>query len=56
MDFHEYRIDAGAHPCRCQRLDVLGETGCDAIVGNDAAWRGRTEIPFVFLKDAVTNQ
>ena len=32
------------------------ETGCDAIVGNDAAWRGRTEIPYVFLKDAVTNQ
>src|SRR6185295_965568 len=31
------------------------ETGCDAIVGNDAAWRGRTEIPFVYLKDAVTN-
>jgi predicted nucleic acid-binding protein len=30
------------------------ETGCDAIVGNDAAWRGRTEIPFVYLKDAVT--
>jgi predicted nucleic acid-binding protein len=32
------------------------ETGCDAIVGNDAAWRGRTEIPFVYLKEAVTNQ
>jgi len=32
------------------------ETGCDAIVGNDAAWRGRTEIPYVYLKDAVTNQ
>jgi predicted nucleic acid-binding protein len=32
------------------------ETGCDAIVGNDAAWRNRTEIPFVYLKDAVTNQ
>ena len=31
------------------------ETGCDAIVGNDGAWRGRTEIPFVYLKDAVTN-
>lgn len=31
------------------------ETGCEAIVGNDAAWRGRTEIPFVYLKDAVTN-
>ena len=31
------------------------ETGCDAIVGNDAAWRGRTEIPFVYLEDAVTN-
>ena len=31
------------------------ETGCDAVVGNDAAWRGRTEIPFVYLKDAVTN-
>jgi len=31
------------------------ETGCDAIVGNDAAWRGKTEIPFVFLRDAVTN-
>jgi predicted nucleic acid-binding protein len=29
------------------------ETGCDAIVGNDRAWRGRTEIPFVFLKEAV---
>jgi predicted nucleic acid-binding protein len=32
------------------------ETGCDAIVGNDGAWRGRTEIPFVYLKEAVTNQ
>jgi predicted nucleic acid-binding protein len=32
------------------------ETGCDAIVGNDAAWRGRTDIPFVYLKDAVANQ
>ena len=31
------------------------ETGCDAIVGNDAAWRGRTEIPYVYLKEAVTN-
>jgi predicted nucleic acid-binding protein len=31
------------------------ETGCDAIVGNDGAWRGRTEIPFVYLRDAVTN-
>jgi predicted nucleic acid-binding protein len=32
------------------------EKGCDAIVGNDAAWRGKTEIPYVFLKEAVTNQ
>ena len=32
------------------------ETGCDAIVGNDAAWRGKTEIPFVYLEEAITNQ
>jgi hypothetical protein len=32
------------------------ETGCDAIVGNDRAWRGKTEIPFVYLKEAVINQ
>jgi predicted nucleic acid-binding protein len=32
------------------------ETGCDAIVGNDAAWRGKTEIPFVYLEEAITTQ
>jgi predicted nucleic acid-binding protein len=32
------------------------ETGCDAIVGNDGAWRGKTEIPFVYLEEAITTQ
>jgi len=32
------------------------ETGCDAIVGNDAAWRGKTEIPFVYLEEAIAIQ
>jgi predicted nucleic acid-binding protein len=27
------------------------ETGCDAIVGNDGAWRKLTEIPYVHLDE-----
>ena len=30
------------------------ETGCDAIVGNDGAWRGQTEVPFVYLEDVTS--
>jgi len=30
------------------------ETGCDAIVGNDADWRGwTTDVPYVHLDDAI---
>ena len=29
------------------------ETGCEAIVGNDGAWRRLDEIPFVCLDDVV---
>ena len=33
VHFHEHRIDASAHSCRCERFDVLGESGCDAVAG-----------------------
>jgi len=26
------------------------ETGCDALVGNDAVWQRQTDIPFVYLE------
>jgi predicted nucleic acid-binding protein len=29
------------------------ETGCDAVVGNDGAWRKQAEIPFVHLDDVI---
>jgi predicted nucleic acid-binding protein len=32
------------------------ETGCEAIVGNDGAFRRLTEIPFVCLDDLVASQ